>query len=704
MRWYVLGLVSLVVVGCGGDGDVVAAQVEPPILEAGSRIIVQNHDHARVLTPDASTVLTVHLHGPDGAPLADKEIVFRAPERGPSGTFGRVADSHTFETRALTDAEGNASAEFVAGSATGAFLVDAQVAGTSRKITFGVTVTDGPAPAAEARTIRQFLTDGMLGGNFGQRALLHGPFLVPAGSEVSTNMGDAEDGVVFTAGSDSWIAWIDFEPSDAFEHPTRFFGLDSSLAIPEPDDITVVDANRWFELQQPGDAEPRPLLEPSRTNASTDDTEIEDIAGARLAATRDECVIIIYGPTEAASQNTSRLLAAFFRRVRGSRHVQDRNEPASFEDLKTMIQNAKDQDCPKLFLYMIGHGYLNGTPGITLGREDDRSQKRRVAHRDIAAELDRVFDGTGTELCVVVDSCFAARAIVQYQNRGFDGEFVAASADNKPSTIGSDFWYFSFDLLGCWAAIGTPGVDKDGDGTISLSEGHDWLIAQTTIDPEQAEQWIDAERADQEHGINSTNRREVHRSRGRTLRYPLSAGPRDWEVPDLELLIGQTGAIKIPRPPDEIPLPARGDLQIRAVLPGFAIAQLVGVAPGQPLDTTMGVALEEIDIGVFGVAPGATDYTVTTRGFRDAYSGTGTITVLAPVVVLDYDHGEFAAGTEIELSRIGGGRVTMGEPGCEDGAPHLHDAITIDGQGPYEDQNPTGCGHGQVKNYPAGDQ
>jgi hypothetical protein len=70
---------------------------------------------------------------------------------------------------------------------------------------------------------------------------------------------------------------------------------------------------------------------------------------------------------------------------------------------------------------------------------------------------------------------------------------------------------------------------------------------------------------------------------------------------------------------------------------------------------------------------------------------------VATYLRLDHDLGSFTAGTLIALDRIQGGYVA--EP---DACPeqHLHAAspggITIDGQGPFPDPDPTTCGYGVI--------
>lgn len=60
---------------------------------------------------------------------------------------------------------------------------------------------------------------------------------------------------------------------------------------------------------------------------------------------------------------------------------------------------------------------------------------------------------------------------------------------------------------------------------------------------------------------------------------------------------------------------------------------------------------------------------------------------------------DYQAGDEITLDRIEGGRVVGPEEGiCE--SDHLHDegdeGIHIDGDGPFEDPDPDGCGYGEI--------
>jgi len=72
-----------------------------------------------------------------------------------------------------------------------------------------------------------------------------------------------------------------------------------------------------------------------------------------------------------------------------------------------------------------------------------------------------------------------------------------------------------------------------------------------------------------------------------------------------------------------------------------------------------------------------------------------------PSAYLILDHrleSEFAgypAGSVIFLSRVTGGTVQVGH-GNNCGETHLHGPIRIDGDGPFDDPDPTGCGHGHV--------
>lgn len=60
------------------------------------------------------------------------------------------------------------------------------------------------------------------------------------------------------------------------------------------------------------------------------------------------------------------------------------------------------------------------------------------------------------------------------------------------------------------------------------------------------------------------------------------------------------------------------------------------------------------------------------------------------------------AGQIVALSRITGGTVVAGHPGCGDRDPHLHSqgGIFVDGLGPFPDPNPSGCGYGVITEVP----
>lgn len=81
--------------------------------------------------------------------------------------------------------------------------------------------------------------------------------------------------------------------------------------------------------------------------------------------------------------------------------------------------------------------------------------------------------------------------------------------------------------------------------------------------------------------------------------------------------------------------------------------------------------------------------------------------LLHRAVRLDQDLGAtFTAGQEIRLDRIQNGSVRPPEQGC--GEEHLHAAsgssgITVDGEGPFPDSNPNGCGYGVIVLTEGGD-
>jgi hypothetical protein len=708
MRW-VLSCVlccGFALSGCDGDGT--APVVEQPLVPAGTQLVVSGFAHARVLEGNGSTTLTARLIGPDGAPLADLSIVALAPDAGSSGAFADPAPEGAHIARAVTDADGSVSFEFTANAEAGSFLVELTVEGTSLSITIAVTiVAQLPQPATTASDARRLLSEDVLQDDSPDGYLLHGPFYVPAGTQVVTDFGDANDGVVFDVTADSWFFWEDDEPDGLFEHPVRYHLLDAAIAAPVAGDVQTVDGERWPEVLYSGAAESVALLPPTHTNKPTDLDDIappiepQPIPTLAQSQFRNECAIVVVGPKEATKLRNARRVGDFFRLDRKTLYIQVKDdEPATFEDLKKMIQNAKEARCPKLFLYIGGHGYRQGDPAVQLGREGDRSKAERVSYKEIADELEAAFGDTTSKVCLIIESCFSERAILDFQGRGLMGEIAVSSVHDSFSWYDpARFSYFTEFLIDCWTGPVAPGVDTDNNGEISLAEARAWVdTSRRPIDPGDARRWMDARKAKADHGITTLNECDVYVAAQRSLAHAISPDGVAWntngEVPDAELFVGETVQIEIKRPAGNDGLD-RTAMDVEVVVQNPGVAFIPGAMPGATF--TLNVADDTLTLQVIGVGPGTTTYTVKGAGRRDVFAGTGTITVKSPFVKLEHALGPYAAGEEVPLTAIQGGSVGMG-PEC-DNLPHLHGTVVVDDV-EYQDPNPDGCGWGVVIGYP----
>ncbi|MCG3139065.1 MAG: hypothetical protein HJJLKODD_02943 [Phycisphaerae bacterium] len=103
---------------------------------------------------------------------------------------------------------------------------------------------------------------------------------------------------------------------------------------------------------------------------------------------------------------------------------------------------------------------------------------------------------------------------------------------------------------------------------------------------------------------------------------------------------------------------------------------------------------------VTGLQPGLNEIIV--RAYDPgggSFGDTVKVRYIDAEVILDYTlgEGEYLAGEHISLARIEGGHVANPD---ECTSRHLHadasESITIDGNGPYVDQNPGACGFGAV--------
>lgn len=441
-----------------------------------------------VLPPGRSTKLKVKVTDRSKRPLAGVGVLFIAPEAGAGGTFQNGASPDAITVTATTNANGIASAKFVANATPGPYLVSAIVdpepgQDVPASLTFALTNGTAPAPALTAARARAAVHEQLLAtATLDETLQLHGPVLVEAGTRVEA-YGSADElfpSEPFTTARPSWLFWIDELPAAGFTHPTRFVVVDAADASPDLEaEARITREGWWPRLTPPGAEAPIDLLPAAKRAARgrPADPDASAPAPPRMPAT-DACAVVVCGPPEREIQNDAAKMVDFFRTGLRVPHVLNLGPgpdlphvPARRAELFNFLLTASKMSppCKKLYLYVIAHG---NTKGFDL--EPNSAGEAEVTYKELADAIEQMFRGKGTDICIILPGCHTAAAIGEFQNRGLTGTIVTGAGVNHASFIEPETLMnptpesvFGRALRLAWRDVES---DADGDGHITLRE------------------------------------------------------------------------------------------------------------------------------------------------------------------------------------------------------------------------------------------
>lgn len=401
--------------------------------------------------------------------------------------------------RIQTSANGIAEAAFLTGGTPGVFLVEAAVEDTEASATFALTNIPGlPAPALSPEAARMQAAADVLGGALEDENVgLHGPFLLPAGTQFYSHgpwtATDRSQPVV--TDSLAWFFWVDDSPQAAFAHSTRFVLMDASDDSGDAGSAAVINPDQWWpEVVLPGASEIFQLVPPY---SGHEGIAIAAVAAAPLRpepvlgdAPSDACAIAIYGPNLGQARQDSEefrdyllnndLVAAdnIFMNLQDFGGAPF-NRSSSRQDIQRIIDRAKAKDCKKMYFFLRTHGASKSSSnggGVSVRQQTD-ADSGHLSYEDL---IEMLTPFKGAELCVILDSCYSGQLALWIQGHGFTGTIITSSDADHVSyyldSTGGILWTaFS-------AALENDDADANGDDKVSFREALDFALLQNPND------------------------------------------------------------------------------------------------------------------------------------------------------------------------------------------------------------------------------
>ena len=600
---FMLVLAASFAAACGDDDAANGSgPVDPPPAPKAS-IAAVDCEAGFVVAPGAPITLRAIARGADGAPLSGADVVFVAPESGPSGTFQAADPAGPSYARVKTGPDGIATATLTANGESGVYLVEAQVAGYE---TLGATfaVTQGVAAPPVSLKDARCKIDALPEAN-PQTSSVHGPFVLAAGARIVAAGPTQEPPAPVDVMAPSLFFWIDERPKSKFEHPTRFVLLDASDPAAAP---SLTSARYWPTVSIAEGAPPVDLISALSTNPTKLPEHTPILPASRAVGVDIEmrtrpldlkpgpgaCAIVITGEPDEYLKEDARRMSKMFREHLGVR-TYEKTSPSgqpvgsTIDDIKSFIERAKKDGCTKVYFYVSAHG---GTTALDKMPQPDGT-RGLITYASIAEIMIENFGGD-IPVCIVIDACYSGGAIEAFQGVGLRGTIMTAADIANESRASKGLFgigmgsYFSEEYRLAWRRAASN--DTNGDNVLSDEEIFDFI---------------------KRHGTGNVV--EPNPQLTKLLPEPVT-------TPGPELTITCPGAestLVVPPPPSPA-IPPNGlvaKLQIGA--PFVAIARNVTViSPGQGARIT-----------ARGVAPGTSTYSVTAYADQVAFRVSGPVTV-----------------------------------------------------------------------------
>jgi len=458
--------------GATDSGGIDPTQSTDPTAPADGARVVLLDERVRLARPGEELTFTVRLEDAFGDPLVGVPLRLLAPDQ-PVQRHGWEGLADTPVAARVTDSAGQASATLVLGPDPDLFSVDVLVDGTRLLASYAISsLDDDSPPQVDLATFEAFVDPG----GAAEGAVVHGPWLVPAGAAVHT----APDEHQLT-GAASWLAYVDPLPWAESGHTVEVVQADASA------DVCAAGCRRTPRERAPSVTLPGGdrvrLLPPHDRNAVFH--AVPPVTSARRAAVRQGTCAMVIADTD--HQANARFTEDFFRDTFGAEQVR-RLVGADVEALDaSVLADFVADGCEHVFVAATGHGsdwHHRKRPILEIVRPDDEGtvEQQVVFWGDLAEEWAEVLGGT--ELTLLVHECFAERAIGAMQDRGLEGAvFTSSSHDYESYRDDDGYSEFFRALFAAWEQSPEPAFqgawdrlqDQLREGDVQPDEAQDHL-------------------------------------------------------------------------------------------------------------------------------------------------------------------------------------------------------------------------------------
>lgn len=290
--------------------------------------------------------------------------------------------------------------------------------------------------------------------------------------------------------SESWVGWIDYEPTAKFEHSTSIYTYNISTS-----ELTIEDAN-WYPVIVESDGTTEILTEDVRIIGDSPDltssTPLETISSTVTPSPKDRvCALLISGIDEKkpdlqkSFENDLDMMKKNLMSEELGPQLAESNirveKGISDDEIMAILTSMKDK-YDKVYFFYSGHGSKTGRMCTGKTKDDWYSYENLMYDlNDIGAK----------DYCILVDACYSGTAKTALNKSdafsSSDVSLVTSSNDKKvsytnysgPANNRVGYGLYTLNFLKCF---GEPAADKDKKDGTDYREAYEWVKVQKPKD------------------------------------------------------------------------------------------------------------------------------------------------------------------------------------------------------------------------------